>query len=126
MESVAALQPDEQRELLRIARATLREYLDSARIPPGKPHRASLLVPAAVTVRIYRGGEAAPACESTAPGADKPLYRAIQEVAVAALTHDAFDRDLTDEELMTMAIEIVVHGGTEQCFRDTETAPRAP
>lgn len=123
MESVAFLQPDEQRELLRIARATLREYLDSARIPPGKPHRASLLVPAGVTVRIYRGGEAKPAVESSSSHSDKPLFRAIQEVAVAALTDGGFDRDLTDDELMTMAIEVVVHG-SDQTFRDTETAPR--
>ena len=42
------LTDDEKRELLRIARATLREHCFSGRIPPGKPHRESLVAPAAV------------------------------------------------------------------------------
>ena len=48
------LADDEKRELLRIARATLREHSYSGRIPPGKPHRESLLAPAAVFVTLHR------------------------------------------------------------------------
>src|SRR5262245_37445169 len=49
------LADDEKRELLRIARATLREHAFSGRIPPGKPHRESLVTPAAVFVSLHRG-----------------------------------------------------------------------
>ena len=50
------LADDEKRELLRIARATLREHSFSGRIPPGKPHRESLLAPAAVFVTLHLAG----------------------------------------------------------------------
>ena len=76
------LADDEKRELLRIARATLREHGYSGRIPPGKPHRESLVAPAAVFVSLHKG-DALRGCIGGLE-ADKPLYRAIQEMAVAA------------------------------------------
>lgn len=115
------LQPDERRELLRIARATLREYLDSGRIPPGKPHRASLLAPAAVVVRLHRGADQIAVAE-TAIG-ERPLYRAIQELAVEAITTGGLDELLTDDDLIEMHIEIGVLGAAEpQIFREPPLA----
>ena len=49
------LAEDETKELLRIARATVKEYLLSGRIPPGAPHRPSLVAPAAVFVTLPPG-----------------------------------------------------------------------
>jgi AmmeMemoRadiSam system protein A len=47
----------DRRELLRIARATLREHLSTGYLPPGSPHRKSLLKPGGAFVTIHVGGE---------------------------------------------------------------------
>ncbi len=114
------LQPDERRELLRIARATLREFLDSGHIPPGKPHRASMLTPAAVVVRLHRGADQIAVAE-TALG-ERPLYRAIQELAVEAITAGGLDELLTDDDLVALTIEIGVLGAEPQIFREPPLA----
>lgn len=81
-----ALGENDRRELLRIARASLREWLRSGRTPPGAPHRESLLrpLPAFVSVRVDK---ALRGCmghvEPTAP-----LYKTVVELAVAAATRD--------------------------------------
>lgn len=99
------LAPDERRELLRIARATLREFADSGRIPPGKPHRASLVVPATVTVALVLDGHAlARAVGLTA----RPLYRAIQEELVAAARTVTAGRALDDDLVDQLVIEVEV------------------
>lgn len=101
------LAPDERRELLRIARATLREYADSQRIPPGKPHRASLVAPAIVTVALAEGGREV--ARATSPD-ERPLYRGIQEqlVAAAKAAGGPIDDDRLDE--LVIAIEIATAG----------------
>lgn len=100
------LADDEKRELLRIARATLREHLDSGRLPPGKPHRAPLLAPAAVFVSLHRDHELR-GCIGTVE-ATTPLYRAVQEMAVAAASRDPRFPPLTDDELDGTDLEISV------------------
>lgn len=67
----------EKRELLRIARASLREWARSGRIPPGRPHRAPLLAPASVHVALRE--RARPHAETRAESEDTPLYRGVQE-----------------------------------------------
>ena len=106
MEYDHPLADDEKRELLRIARATLREHLDTGRIPPGKPHRAPLLAPAAVFVTLHRD-HALRGCIGLVE-ARTPLYRAVQEMAVAAATRDPRFPPVTDEELEQLDIEISV------------------
>ena len=106
MEYDHPLADDEKRELLRIARATLREHLDTGRIPPGKPHRATLLQPAAVFVSLHRD-HALRGCIGLVE-ARSPLYRAVQEMAVAAATRDPRFAPLTDDELEGLDIEISV------------------
>jgi len=105
------LAPDERRELLRIARATLREYADSQRIPPGKPHRASLVAPAIVTVALAEGGREV--ARATSPD-ERPLYRGIQEQLVAAVRArgGALDADRLDD--LVIAIEIATAGAPVQ------------
>ncbi len=103
-----ALADDEKRELLRIARATLREHSFSGRIPPGKPHRESLLAPASVFVSLHEGEELR-GCIGIVDE-EKPIYRAVQEMAVAAATRDPRFPAVAAEELDDLTIEISVLG----------------
>jgi AmmeMemoRadiSam system protein A len=103
------LTDDEKRELLRIARATLREHSRTGRIPPGKPHRASLTDEAAVFVTLHRG-HALRGCIGTLHET-KPLYKAVQEMAIAAATRDTRFGAVTEEEVPALTIEISVLGG---------------
>lgn len=107
------LADDERRELLRIARATLREWVDSGRIPPGKPHRAALVAPATVTVTV--DGIAATSAEP------RPLYRAIQEAVVHAAGQRQPPLDYDEAETIAIAIEVAGDAGP-QVFADR---PRA-
>lgn len=103
-----SLADDEKRELLRIARATLREHSFSGRIPPGKPHRESLLAPASVFVSLHEGDELR-GCIGIVDE-EKPIYRAVQEMAVAAATRDPRFEAVKSEELDDLLIEISVLG----------------
>jgi len=103
-----SLSDDEKRELLRIARATLREYLASGRIPPGKPHKESLLQPAGAFVTLHRGDDLR-GCIGTTQEAT-PLYKTIQEMAVASATRDPRFPQVDADELGDLTIEISVLG----------------
>jgi hypothetical protein len=102
------LTDDEKRELLRIARATLREHSRTGRVPPGKPHRASLTDDAAVFVTLHRG-HALRGCIGTVRET-MPLYKAVQDMAIAAATRDTRFGAVTEEELPALTIEISVLG----------------
>jgi AmmeMemoRadiSam system protein A len=104
---------DEKRELLRIARATLREFLRTGRLPPGKPHRPSLLAPAAVFVSLHVE-DSLRGCIGTTE-ARHPIYQAIQEMAVSAATRDPRFPPMTVEELAEVAIEVSVLGELRRC-----------
>jgi len=106
------LADDEKRELLRIARATLREHSFSGRIPPGKPHRESLLAPASVFVSLHEGDDLR-GCLGIVDE-EKPIYRAVQEMAVAAATRDPRFAAIKAEELDDLVIEISVLGPTRR------------
>jgi AmmeMemoRadiSam system protein A len=99
---------DEQRELLRIARATLREHARSGKLPPGKPHRDTLLAEAAVFVTLHRDGELRGCIGTTT--ADRPIFRAVQEMAIAAATRDPRFPPVTADEIALVDIEISVLG----------------
>jgi hypothetical protein len=102
------LADDEKRELLRIARATLKEYLASGRTPPGAPHRQSMREPAGVFVSI-RTGDKLRGCVGQVAEA-QPLYKAIQEMAIAAASRDPRFQPLAPQELATAIIEVSVLG----------------
>ncbi len=102
------LTDDEKRELLRIARATLREFLYSGRVPPGKPHRECLVAEAGAFVSLHRNGELR-GCIGTQQE-DKPLYKTIQEMAVAAASRDPRFEPVGDAEMDELTIEISVLG----------------
>ncbi len=109
------LADDEKRELLRIARATLKEHSFSGRIPPGKPHRDSLCALAGVFVSLHEGEELR-GCIGTIE-AEKPLYRVIQEMAVAAATRDPRFPPVEEDELEDLVIEISVLGRSRTVTR---------
>lgn len=103
---------DEKRELLRIARITLKEQLSSGRMPPGAPHRESLLAPAAVCVELYLDrklrGYAHELEETT------PLYKIIQQITVAAATKDPNFTPVTRGEVSRLVIDISVMGARQR------------
>ena len=102
------LTDDEKRELLRIARATLKEFLMTGRVPPGAPHRKSMTDPAGVFVALSQAGKPRGAIGTMS--ADRPLYKAIQEMAVAAATRDPRFAPVDEDELDKLTIEISVLG----------------
>ena len=104
-----SLTEDERKELLRIARATVKEYLLSGRIPPGAPHRPSLTAPAAAFVSFHDSG-ALRGCIGTTHEV-QPLFRAVQEMAIAAASRDPRYPAVHLEELARLDIEISVLGG---------------
>lgn len=110
------LTDDEKRELLRIARTTLREYFYSGRIPPGKPHRDSLTALAGAFVSLHNTGTLR-GCIGI-PEEKKALYRTVQEMAIAAATRDPRFDAVTEGELDDIVIEVSVLGG----YRDMQQA----
>lgn len=103
------LGPDEKRELLRIARATATEFLRSGRTPPGRPHRRSLLAGGGAFVTLRRADGDLRGCIGT-QSEDEPLYRTVQDMAVAAATRDPRFPPVAPDELDALGIEISVLG----------------
>jgi AmmeMemoRadiSam system protein A len=102
------LTDEEKQELIRIARATLKEFVRSGRVPPGKPHRETLLARAGAFVSLHRGEELR-GCIGTQQETT-PLYKTIQEMAVAAASRDSRFPPVGDAELPAITIEISVLG----------------
>lgn len=100
------LEESDQKELLRIARATLREFLATGYMPPGAPHRKPLLVPAGAFVSVYVDDELR-GCMGRVD-ADTPLYLAVEQLAVAAATRDPRFDPVRMEELKQARLEISV------------------
>jgi AmmeMemoRadiSam system protein A len=113
-----ALSDDEKVELLRIARATLREFVRSGRIPPGAPHRESLLAPAGVFVTLHQGADLR-GCIGTQLEST-PLYRVIQEMTVAAATRDPRFEPVGLDNTEDLSIEISVLGGRRRVRQPEE------
>ena len=92
----------ERLELLRIARVSVKEWLRSGRLPPGAPHRKSLLAHAGahVTVRLD-GGERTQVRLSP----EKPLYLTVAEMAIGAATRPP---PVTFADVPRMRFEIAV------------------
>jgi uncharacterized protein len=106
------LQDDEKRELLRIARTSLKEYLLSGRVPPGAPHRKCMTEPAGCFVTLHRDHKLRGCIGKLDETA--PLYKAIQEMAVAAASRDPRYQPVSVEELTLLTIEVAVLGPRRQ------------
>lgn len=103
------LSDSDKRELLRIARTSLTEFLDRGTLPPGRPHPECLVAPAAAFVTLRRSSGALRGCIGM-QSEDRPLYRAVQDMAVAAATRDPRFAAVDRAELVELRIEISVLG----------------
>ena len=102
------LDDGEKAELLRIARSALKEYLATGRLPPGAPHKKTLLEPAGVFVSLHAGDKLR-GCIGTIT-ASLPLYKAIMEMTMAAASRDPRFEPVSREELTLLTIEVSVLG----------------
>jgi AmmeMemoRadiSam system protein A len=112
------LSDDDRRELVRIAKATLREYVEFGEVPPGKPHRERLLEPAAVFCSLHRHGSLRGCMGTTS--FEMPLYRAVEEMAVAAASRDPRFPPVSLEELQECEVELSVLSALEQISDESE------
>lgn len=115
------LSDDEKRELLRIARAGLREYFRSGRLPPGKPHRDSLTADAGVFVSLHADGQLR-GCVGSFDEVE-PLYKAIQNMAVGAATRDPRFDPVGRDDLPNVEIEVSVLGARQPVGAAAEIQP---
>ena len=98
--------PAEREELLRIARRALSTYLSRGRMPEEAPDHASLSAPGSAFVTLRIGDRLRGCIGYTEPHA--PLYRTVQECAVAAATEDPRFPRVTAGEVDGLRIEISV------------------
>jgi AmmeMemoRadiSam system protein A len=100
------LDPRDRLELLRIARATLREHLSTGYLPPGSPHRTSLLQPAGAFVTVHVGGQLR-GCMGRID-VEKPLYLTVEELTVAASSRDPRFEPVRLEELKETRLTVSI------------------
>jgi hypothetical protein len=108
-----ALDDRDKKELLRIARATLREWLSTGYLPPGAPHRKQLLEHAGAAVTLQMHDK--PRGQAAALDADRPLYLQIEEQAVNAATRDPKVEPIRLEELAEVQITLYLLSPPEPC-----------
>jgi uncharacterized protein len=96
----------ERRELLGIARRAAEGFLADGRVPGEAPAFETLLRPGAAFVTMTRGERLRGCIGHTEPVA--PLYRTVQECAVAAATEDPRFPPVTRAEMEALRIEISV------------------
>lgn len=101
-----ALSSEERRELLRVARQALESYLGHAELPAILPSDPALHEKAGAFVTLEKEGELRGCIGHMAE--DKPLYLAVQEMAVQAATGDPRFPAVRIDELPAIEIEISV------------------
>lgn len=106
------LDDHERRELLRIARVCVKEWLRSGRLPPGAPHRAALKQPAACVVRIHLDEVAR---EATSDEGDQPLYKRVASLAIELVGREP---PIGVEDLARARFEITVLAPAESTPAD--------
>jgi AmmeMemoRadiSam system protein B/AmmeMemoRadiSam system protein A len=102
------LETPDKRELLRIARSTVEDYVKNRHIPaidPGKISR-QLTVNCGAFVTLHEHGDLR-GCIGRF-GAEEPLYKVVQQMAVAASTEDYRFSPVQSGELSSLEIEISV------------------
>jgi len=100
------LTDEERDELLRIARRAATTWLREGRVPEESPVSEKLKSPGAAFVTLTAGGQLRGCIGYTEARA--PLYRTVQECAVASATEDPRFLPLTPDEIGTVRIEISV------------------
>lgn len=97
---------EEREELLRIARRAATGWLSEGRVPEESPASEKLKAPGAAFVTLTDGGRLRGCIGYTE--AIAPLYRTVQECAVASATEDPRFVPLTPGEIGAVRIEISV------------------
>jgi len=97
---------EERDELLRIARRATKAYVTEGRMPEEIPSHSKLSAPGAAFVTFRSGGSLRGCIGYTEPHA--PLFRTVQECAVAAATEDPRFPRVTPKEMEALRIEISV------------------
>ncbi|MEO0076535.1 MAG: AmmeMemoRadiSam system protein B [candidate division WOR-3 bacterium] len=100
------LTPEEQRELIRIARTTIENYIRGQKVPEFTPLTEKLKEKYGVFVTLHKKGELR-GCIGYVQGI-KPLYQAVSEMAIASATEDPRFPKVTANELKDIDIEITV------------------
>jgi AmmeMemoRadiSam system protein A len=100
------LTPNQRRLLLRLARTTLEERLDSSPAPPPPPTEGTLSEPRGAFVTLTVDGKLRGCIGHVV--AVEPLWRSVRDNALSAALHDPRFPALTGDELPSVAIEISV------------------
>lgn len=101
-----ALSKRQRAELLALARRTLAEYLRTGNIPVYETNDAVLTRRSGAFITLKMDGQPRGCIGHLR--ADRPLYQAVQEMAIAAATSDQRFPALTEDELERVRIEISV------------------
>jgi len=101
-----SVSPNNQKELLKVARLSIENYLKTKKLSNYKTSDPELLTPAAVFVTLTQNGQLRGCIGTTEPHA--PLYEAVNQLAVAAAFEDYRFTPMTAVELPKTHIEISV------------------
>jgi AmmeMemoRadiSam system protein A len=96
----------EQKDLLKIARATIAGYVASGKIPVTEPSSAGLQALNGCFVTIKQRGQLRGCIGNFV--SEKPLYQLVQEMAVSAATHDPRFYPMKEQDLADFDLEISV------------------
>ncbi|HSE15255.1 MAG TPA: AmmeMemoRadiSam system protein A [Candidatus Deferrimicrobium sp.] len=102
----AYLDEAQRNELLQIARGALEGYIGTGRIPSGVEARGKLAAPGAAFVTLTKNGRLRGCIGYTEAVA--PLFKVVQECAVAAATEDPRFPPVSPAELPSLRVEISV------------------
>jgi AmmeMemoRadiSam system protein A len=104
--SSAFLDTAQRKELLGIARRALERYLAKGKIPPEEGVEGKLAAPGAAFVTLTKNGRLRGCIGYTEAVA--PLFKVVQECAVAAATEDPRFPPVSGNELPSLRVEISV------------------
>jgi len=107
-ENTDMLNPEQQKELLKIARQTIETYLTAGKMPDIPVSDPGLKEKRAVFVTLREHGELRGCIGNTV--ATEPLYLAVQDMAIQSALHDPRFMPLRKEEIKDLSIEISVLG----------------
>lgn len=103
-EEPGTLSPEERAELLRLARETIVTYLREKRTPSYKTTNPNFLRPGGAFVTLRKEGELRGCIGHMV--SDAPIYRTIQEMAIAAATQDPRFPPVRLSEMEQITVEI--------------------
>jgi AmmeMemoRadiSam system protein A len=106
MTGTARLDESDQKELLRLARATLQSFISGGSVPDYHTSRPGLRTRAGAFVSLHRGPELRGCIGQIVP--DRELFRVVQHCAVSAASEDRRFNPVGQEELDALTIEISV------------------